>query len=145
MGGATFHRRVPAVFRRFWQWLRRAPDAVPPFQPERELPVWFARAAAAGTPRGLTWVGFDPAGEPLLVGDADRVLSLMPAVVRFEPDPDGELADVPQAREPRTVVAVFELRRGRWETDGRTVFNLTPRQFAERDPNRYRILDGGTP
>jgi hypothetical protein len=133
------------VFRRFWQWLRKRPGAVPAFDPGRELPAWFATAATAGKPRGLTWVGFDPAGEPLLVRDGDRVLSLVPAVVRFEPDPDGELADVPQAREPRTVIAVFELRRGRWETDGRTVFNLTPRQFVDRDPTRYRTFDEETP
>lgn len=131
------------MLRRIWQWLLGRP--VPPLDPSRELPVWFARAARAGRPRGLTWVGFDPAGVPLLVCDGGRVLALVPAVARFEPDPAGELADVPQAREPRTVIAVFEFRRGVWETDGRTVFNLTPRQFLDRDPARYRLLAEGPP
>lgn len=127
------------MFRRLRQWFRKRPGPVPPFDPARELPLWFARAAKAGRPRGLVWVGFDPAGDPLPARDGDTVLSLVPAVVRFEPTPDGELADVPQARDPRTVVAVFALRGGVWETDGRTVFNLTPRQFADR--YRLRIED----
>ncbi len=132
-----------SVFRRLWQRVVGRPaDPVAAFRPHRDEWVrrWFAAAAAAGKPRGLMWLGFEVAGEPLFVRDGVRVLALVPAVVRFEPVPDGELADVPQAREPRTVIAVFEFRRGAWETDGRTVFNLSPQQLVEREPNRYRPL-----
>ena len=128
------------LFRRFWMRLSgRSPDE-DALRIRPELGRWFAAAAATGKPRGLTWLGYEPAGDPLVVRDGDRLLSLLPAVVRFEPVPDGELADVPQAREPRTVVAVFEFRDGRWETDGRTVFNLTPAEFVAREPTRYRPL-----
>jgi hypothetical protein len=128
------------LLRRFWTRLtRRSPDVAAP-RSRPDLGRWFAAAAATGKPRGLTWLGYEPAGDPLVVRDGDRLLSLVPAVARFEPVADGELADVPQAREPRTVVAVFEFRDGRWETDGRTVFNLTPAEFVARDPTRYHPL-----
>ena len=129
--------------RRLWQRVGGRPaDPATDFRARCEnlLRTWFAAAAAAGKPRGLTWLGYEVAGDPLVVRDGKRVLALMPAVVRFEPVPDGELADVPQAREPRTVIAVFEFRRGEWATDGRTVFNLTPRQLVDREPTRYRPL-----
>jgi hypothetical protein len=90
------------------------------------LAHWFRTAAGAGKPKWLTWAGWEPAGEPLIVRD----LALVPVVVRFEPVPGGPLEDVPQAREPRAVVAVFRWERGYWTTDGRAVFNLTPQQVA---------------
>ena len=128
---------------RLWQRVVGRPaDPVAAVRSHRDewLRRWFAAAAVAGKPRGLTWLGCEIAGDPLLVRDGKRLLALVPTVVRFEPVPDGELADVPQAKEPRTVIAVFEFRRGAWATDGRTVFNLTPRQLVDREPNRYRPL-----
>ena len=50
-------------------------------------------------------------------------------------DRDGEQGldgFVPQAREPRTVTAMFTHDRGEWRTTGRAVFNLTPAQVIER-------------
>ena len=129
--------------RRLWHRLIGRPaDPAAAFRSRQDewLKRWFAAAVASGKPRGLTWLGYEVAGDPLLARDGKRVLALVPAVVRFEPVPDGELADVPQAREPRTVIAVFEYRGGAWATDGRTVFNLTPRQLVDREPNRYRPL-----
>jgi len=123
-----------------WFWNRPSPrDEFTRLRRELSM-AWFAKAASAGSPRGLTWLGYEIAGEPLVARDGKRVLALVPAVVRFEPVPDGELADVPQAKEPRTVIAVFEFRRGAWATDGRTVFNLSPQQLVDREPNRYRSL-----
>ena len=129
--------------RRLWhRVVGRPDDPVAAFRSHRDewARRWFAAAAAAGKPRGLTWLGCEIAGYPLVVRDGKRVLALVPTEVRFEPMPGGQLADVPQAREPRTVIAVFEFRHGQWETDGRTVFNLTPRQLVDREPNRFRLF-----
>lgn len=92
------------------------------------LSVWFDTAAKSGRPKGLTWTGYELLGEPLF-GDGWAVL---PVLVRFEPVAGGPLADVPQANEPRPVVAVFGYARRRWSTSGRTVFNLSAEQVAER-------------
>ncbi len=114
-------------------WLRslfRRPDPSAEFRAKQPALVaeWFRVAAACGKPKGLVWVSFEPLGEPLF-GPGWAVL---PILLQFEPTPDGELADVPQAREPRQVVAMFAYTRRRWTTGGRAVFNLTAEQVAKR-------------
>jgi hypothetical protein len=112
-------------------WLRslfRRRDPVTEFRANRAelLAEWFRAAASSGKPKGLVWVGFEPLGDPLF-GPGWAVAGVM---VQFEPTPDGPLADVPQAKEPRPVVAVFSWRRGKWNA-GRCVFNLTAEQVAK--------------
>ncbi len=114
-------------------WLRslfRRPDPGADFRRTQAalLAEWFRAAAAAGKPKGLRWVLYEPLGEPLF-GPGWAVL---PVTVGFEPTPDGGLADVPQARDPRPVVAVFAYTRRRWATGGRAVFNLSAEQVARR-------------
>jgi hypothetical protein len=92
------------------------------------LALWFDTAATSGKPKGLTWQGYEPLGEPLFGGG----WAVLPLLVQFAPTPDGGLEDVPQAKEPRAVVAVFAYARRRWSTSGRTVFNLSPAQVAEQ-------------
>ncbi|MEO2088144.1 MAG: hypothetical protein ABGY75_01430 [Gemmataceae bacterium] len=117
-----------------FHWLRTLfrspPDPVADFTARRGelLHQWFGAAGVSGRPKWLNWVEYEASGEPLFV----RKFAFAPVVVRFEPLPDGPLDDVPQAREPRAVVAVFRWQRGRWTTDGRAVFNLTPQQVAEQ-------------
>jgi hypothetical protein len=112
-------------------WLRslfRRPDPPAEFRARRPelLAEWFRTAASSGKPKGLVWVSCEPLGEPLF-GPGWAVMGVM---VQFEPTPDGPLADVPHAREPRPVVAVFGWNRGRWATSGRAVFNLSASQVA---------------
>ena len=112
-------------------WLRSLftrPDPPAEFQARQAelLALWFRTAAGSGKPRGLTWVGYEPLGEPLF-GPGWAVVGV---VVQFEPTPDGGLADVPHASEPRPVVAVFAYARRRWSTGGRAVFNLSANQVA---------------
>lgn len=114
-------------------WLRslfRQPDPPAEFRARQAelLDLWFRTAAGTGKPRGLTWVGFEPLGQPLF-GPGWAVMGVM---VQFEPTSDGGLADVPQASEPRPVVAVFGYTRRRWSTGGRAVFNLSAEQVAKQ-------------
>ncbi len=129
-------------------WLRRlfhrSPDpavVAEQFRQERGelLMAFLAAARATGMPRGLTWESVEANGEPLLVEDqtAWRLVALAPVVVRFEPVPGSEMEDVPQAREPRPVTAMFMFERGAWRTVGRAVFNLAPAQVVEKSGGRF--------
>lgn len=98
------------------------------------LTAFLDAARKQGRPRGLVWVSAEPAGEPVFVRDpktGGRV-GLLPVVVTFRPVEGSEMEDVPQAREPRTVTAMFAFERGDWRTTGRAVFNLTLAQVVER-------------
>lgn len=125
-------------------WLRslfRRPDPPAVFRANRAalLAEWFRTAAAAGKPKGLRWVSFEPLGEPLF-GPGWAVL---PVMVQFDPTPGGGLEDVPQAKDPRPVVAVFAYTRRRWGTGGRAVFNLTAEQVAKQLANPGSHAGGG--
>ncbi len=72
-------------------------------------------------PKGLNWIGYGPLGESRI----GKAIAVVAVEVRFEPTSDGGLADVPQAREPRRVIAIFRYRNRKWATDGRAVFNLS--------------------
>jgi hypothetical protein len=108
------------------------------------LEEFLGAAAATGRPRGVRWVTAEPAGEPVFVRDRDgqRLVALAPTLVQFEPEPGSELDDVPQAREPRTVTALFTFDGGAWRTAGRAVFNLSPHQVVERSGGRYEVVPG---
>lgn len=118
------------MFHWLCSWLPRTPDPNKAFAANRILLLesWFRTAAPSGKPKWLTWVGYEPLGEPHFAHN----IALVPLMVRFEPVPGGPLEDVPQAREPRAVVAVFRFTRGQWTTDGRALFNLTVHQVAEQ-------------
>ncbi len=114
-------------------WFRRRPSPREEFARHRQelLQTWFAALAVSGSPRGLNWVGVSDAAEVIWAKGLTE-LAMIPVVVQFEPVAGGAMEDVPQAREPRPVVALFRWDRTRWVADGRAYFNLTPRQMIER-------------
>lgn len=104
------------------------------------LADFLRTAGESGKPRGLTWAAVDPAGDPTFVRDADtdRLVALVPVVVRFEVVPGSALEDVPQATEPRPVVALFAFDGGRWATDGKAVFNLGVDEVVTKSAGKFR-------
>ena len=111
-------------------WFRRRPR----FDRGELLERWFAAAAASGSPRGLAWISYSDAGAVVWAKSVadNQWLVLIPVSVQFEPRPGGELEDVPQAREPRGVIAVFRCIGRTWVPDARAIFNLTIPQLLER-------------
>jgi hypothetical protein len=98
----------------------------------------FRRAAESqNRPRGVEWVTAEPVGEPVFVTDSGIPVALVPVEVAFRPRPGSELEDVPQAREPRTVTAMFTFENGAWRTTGRAIFNLTPAEVIARGGGRF--------
>jgi hypothetical protein len=129
-------------------WLRRLfrgePDARVAFRTDQSalLKAFRQAAAASGRPRGLIWVEVEPDGEPVFVRERGtrQLVALLPAMVRFEPEPGSDLEDVPQAREARPVVALFTFDGRAWQTVGRAVFNLSPTQVIERSVGRFEPM-----
>ncbi len=115
------------------RWFRRGPSPRVEFARHRPelLRSWFTALAASGSPRGLAWLDYTDSGG-VVWAKALTELALILVVVQFEPVAGGAMEDVPQAREPRPVVALFRWDRERWVADGRAYFNLTPRQMIER-------------
>jgi hypothetical protein len=120
---------------------RRAGDPARAFQTVQSALVeeFRAKAQAQNRPRGVEWVLAPLAGTPVFVTDAGTggLVALVPLEVRFEPRPGSELEDVLQAREPRTVTAMFTFERGEWRTTGRAVFNLAPDAVIARSGGRF--------
>lgn len=119
-------------------WFRRRLAPREEFARHRRelLRSWFAALAASGSPRGLVWVGYTDSGEVIWAKSATE-LAMVPVMIQFEPVAGGGMEDVPQAREPRPVVALFRWDRKRWVADGRAYFNLTPRQMIERSAGSW--------
>jgi hypothetical protein len=112
-------------------------------QHERFEQMLLTAASETGKPRGLSWVGCEIVGDAVLARDTAtrRIVALVPVVIRFEPVPGSEMEDAPMAREPRRATAVFRFVRGHWQTDGRVVFNLDPRQAAAHYGPQLAVIE----
>lgn len=97
-------------------------------QRERLAEVFRTAAAATGKPRGLRWLSCHFTDDFTLVRDRKtrRLSALIPVTIQFEPEPGGDMEDVPAATEPRPATAVFHFRQGNWVSEGQALFNVTP-------------------
>jgi hypothetical protein len=95
---------------------------------ERLAEVFLKAAVATGKPRGLRWVSCHFTDDFTLVRDRKtrKLAALIPVTIQFEPEPGGEMEDVPAAGVPRPATAVFHFRGGQWLSDGQALFNVTP-------------------
>jgi len=91
---------------------------------------FVAAAAATGKPRGLAWADCD--FETPVVWARDRasgqLRGLVGMVVRFTAVEGGGMENNPNVGTPRAATAVFRWEQGEWLAEGRTLFNLDPRQ-----------------
>ncbi len=96
-------------------------------QRERLADVFLKAAAGTGKPRGLRWVSCEFTDDFTLVRDraTRKLAALIPITIQFDPEPGGEMENVPAAREPRPAMAVFHFRRGDWISEGQALFNVT--------------------
>ncbi|MEO1497214.1 MAG: hypothetical protein AAFV43_08700 [Planctomycetota bacterium] len=137
-----------AVAAAVWWWVRRgaaldrrsgreAAAARDDFA--RNLPMLADRflgvASRSGKPRGLRWVGCQPQAPPTLFArDAKtgELYALHAVEIRFEAVEGGDMEEVEAVGNVRAATAVFVWRGGRWDTDGRVVFNLDPAETLQR-------------
>lgn len=102
---------------------------------ERLGELFRAAAQATGKPRGLRWKRCELTEEPpLLARDiaSGELFALAGVTIAFEAEPDGDMEEVEAVGDLRDATAVFAWREGRWQTDGRAVFNLPPAAALDR-------------
>jgi hypothetical protein len=116
-------------------------------QRRRELhDEFFAAASASGKPRGLRWKALDwtvqgAEPEPLLARElGGGFVALLPATIQFEAVEGGDMEGLPAVGNLRNATAVFHWRQGRWQTDGRAVFNLNPDEALAHYKDQYAPL-----
>jgi hypothetical protein len=100
-----------------------------------EIQAAFLQAAgASGKPRGLLWKKCEFQDGLVLARDraTGEIVGLVPATIRFEAVRGGDMEDVEAVGNLRAATAVLTWKRGAWTTQGRTVFNLEPREVLER-------------
>jgi len=106
------------------------------FQRRREhLEAKFLHLAAnSGKPRGLEWVHceFDNGVAFARERTSDDLAAFVGVTISFEAIPGGGMEEVEAVGNLRAATAVFRYRDGRWETDGRTIFNLNPTEAIHR-------------
>ncbi|MCC9608768.1 hypothetical protein LOC68_08615 [Blastopirellula sp. JC732] len=90
-------------------------------------------ASQSGRPRGLIWKECDFQSEVQFARDPanDQLRAFVAVTISFEAIEGGEMEEVEAVSNLRAATAVFSYVDGNWMTDGRTIFNLSPRQAIE--------------
>ena len=100
------------------------------FHPQRDLVEarFVSLAEASGRPRGLRWAHVDFADDVFFARDrrTGQLRALVGVTIGFEAVEGGEMEDVEAVRNLRAGTAVFLFEDGRWNTQGRAIFNLEP-------------------
>lgn len=132
----------PALRARLRGWRRE--ELFSRFLGQREmLQAEFLRAGAAlGLPRGLCWKGAEWLPGAWLARDRQSGLYLMllPAELRFEALEGGDMEDLPAVAQAKQATAVFFFAQGRWQTQGKTVFNLGPEEVLRHFAAQYEPM-----
>ena len=116
-----------------WRSRRRAAElaqARREFHPVRErLEAKFVQlAGASGKPRGLRWTNCDFDNDVAYARDrqSGALCAFVGVTISFEAVEGGGMEEVEAVGNLRAATAVFRYTEGRWNTDGRAIFNLNP-------------------
>lgn len=104
--------------------------------------TFFAAAAASGKPRGLRWkaLEWEPGVEFAREIATGRLAALVGVTIQFEAIEGGDMEGLPAVGNLRNASAVFFFHDGRWQTTGKTVFNLNPDEVLVHFKNQYESL-----
>jgi hypothetical protein len=108
-------------------------------QRERLEARFFDLAAKSGKPRGLRWVDADWQDAVSFVRDrrSGQIAALVGITVSFEAIPGGGMEENPNVSNLRDATALFNYVRGRWITEGRALFNMSPDGAIDRYHDQY--------
>jgi hypothetical protein len=108
-------------------------------QRERLEAKFMDMAAKSGKPRGLRWLDADWENPVSFVRDrhSGDLAALVGITVSFEAIPGGGMEDNPNVSNLRDATAVFNYVRGKWITEGRALFNMSPDRAIDRYHDQY--------
>jgi len=102
-------------------------------QRERLEAKFLQLAGRSGKPRGLIWANCDFADDVVYArnrrgGDLSAFVAV---TISFEAVRGGDMEGVEAVGNLRAATAVFRMDHGRWNTDGRAIFNLNPAEAID--------------
>ena len=91
---------------------------------------FLTAASKSGRPRGLRWVNCDFDDDVVFARDRQNgtLRAFTGATISFEAIPGGGMEEVEAVGNLRAATAVFLYEDNEWKTDGRTIFNLNPKE-----------------
>ncbi len=97
-------------------------------QRERLEARFFQIASNSGKPRGLRWVECEFENDVTYARNraTAELCAFVGVTIAFEAIEGGLMEGVEAVGNLRAATAVFRLEGGRWHTDGRAIFNLSP-------------------
>lgn len=100
---------------------------------ERLEAKFFQLAAKSGKPRGLRWISCDFDDDVSYARDrrSGELCAFVAVTIAFEAVEGGGMEEVEAVGNLRAATALFRLDGARWQTDGRTIFNLDPAEAIE--------------
>lgn len=121
--------------------LLEARDAFQARRAELEA-AFFEAAANSGKPRGLRWTAceWEAGAEFAREIATGRLAALVGVTIQFEAIEGGDMEGLPAVGNLRNASAVFFFHDGRWQTTGKTVFNLNPDEALAHFKNQYERL-----
>ena len=89
---------------------------------------FFEIAGLSGKPRGLRWVDCDFENDVTYARDrrSGELCAFVAVTIGFEAIEGGLMEGVEAVSNLRAATAVFRHFQGRWHTEGRAIFNLSP-------------------
>lgn len=104
--------------------------------------AFFTAAAASGKPRGLRWKAceWEPGVAFAREKATGQFAALVGVTIQFEAIEGSDMEGLPAVGNLRNASAVFFFHAGRWQTTGKTVFNLNPDEVLAHFKNQYELL-----
>lgn len=109
---------------------------------ERLEAKFFQIAAGSGKPRGLRWISCDFDDDVSYARDrrTGELCAFVAVTIGFEAVEGGGMEHVEAVGNLRAATAEFRLRAGRWQTDGRAIFNLNPTEAIDYYRDNLEIV-----
>lgn len=111
-------------------------------QRERLEAQFLQVAAATGKPRGLRWkeCQWEDPVEFAREKATGQVHALAGVTIAFEAIEGSDMEGLPAVGNLRNASAVFVFRDGRWQTNGRAVFNMNPDEAIQHLHAQYERI-----
>lgn len=111
-------------------------------QRERLEARFFQLASNSGRPRGLRWTNCDFEDDVAYARNrrSGDLSAFVAVTIAFEAIEGGLMEDVEAVGNLRAATAVFNVDNGRWQTEGRAIYNLNPTEAIAHFRDNLEIV-----